>query len=265
MRVNYHTHTFRCKHATGDVEHYCRAAHRAGLQVLGISDHAALPDNRWSSVRMDFGEREAYCAAIEQAQEKFFGLTILKSMECEYDPAYRTYFEEELLGRLELDYLIGAAHFIPHDGGWIGAYGQITDAASLRSYTRAYVGLIEWGLFAFIAHPDLFGNSYLRWDHAAKSAAQEILAAAEAHKVPLEINAYGFRKAWVETPEGSRPMYPWVRFWELAAEHDIEVVVNSDAHRPEDVAGNLDDAAAIAARFDLPIADLSCLEPDLKC
>jgi len=40
------------------------------------------------------------------------------------------------------------------------------------------------------------------------------------------------------------------------------VVLNSDAHRPEDVAANLDDAAAIAARFGLRIADLSCLEPE---
>ncbi|HPX39764.1 MAG TPA: histidinol phosphate phosphatase, partial [Candidatus Hydrogenedentes bacterium] len=62
--------------------------------------------------------------------------------------------------------------------------------------------------------------------------------------------------------EGRRPMYPWIRFWELAAEYDIEVVLNSDAHRPEDVAANLDDAAAIAARFGLRIADLSCLEPE---
>jgi histidinol phosphatase-like PHP family hydrolase len=57
-------------------------------------------------------------------------------------------------------------------------------------------------------------------------------------------------------------MYPWLRFWELAAEYDIEVVVNSDAHHPEDVAANLDDAAHIATRLGLRLADLSCLEPE---
>ncbi|HQE76936.1 MAG TPA: histidinol-phosphatase [Candidatus Hydrogenedentes bacterium] len=262
MQANYHTHTRRCKHATGDIEDYCRAAQHAGLSVLGFSDHAALPDNRWHSVRMEFDEREEYCAAIEHAQEVFHDMTILKSMECEYEPRYRAYFEDELLGRLELDYLVGAAHFIPHEGRCIGAYGNITSAAALRSYTRAYVGLIEWGLFAFIAHPDMFGNCYLEWDAEADACSREILAAAEAHGVPLEINGYGFRKAWVETPQGSRPMYPWMRFWEVAAEFDIEVVLSSDAHRPEDVAANLQDAAGIAAQFGLRIADLSCLEPD---
>ena len=105
-------------------------------------------------------------------------------------------------------------------------------------------------------------NSYLAWDRHAEACSREILRAAEAYGVPLEINGYGFRKPRVDTPEGRRPMYPWIRFWELAAEYDIEVVLNSDAHRPEDVAANLDDAAAIAARFGLRIADLSCLEPE---
>ena len=186
---------------------------------------------------------------------------LLKGMECEYAPAYRAYFEDELLGRLELDYLVGAAHFIPHDGDWLGVYRGITDAATLRAYAAAYVALIEWKLFAFIAHPDLFANSYLAWDRHAEACSREILRAAEAYGVPLEINGYGFRKPRVDTSEGRRPMYPWIRFWELAAEYDIEVVLNSDAHRPEDVAANLDDAAAIAARFGLRIADLS-LEPN---
>lgn len=262
MQSNYHTHTFRCKHACGDVEDYCRAAREAGLTVLGISDHAALPDNRWLSVRMDYAERDAYCTAIANAQERFPELTILKSMECEFAPEYRAYFEDELLGRLELDYLVGAAHFVPHEGGCIGAYGEITDAASLRSYTRAYVALLEWELFAFIAHPDLFANSYLEWDAAAEAAGREILAAAEAYRTPLEINGYGLRKTWLDTPEGRRPMYPWRPFWELAAEYDIEVVLSSDAHRPEDVAANLEDAAEIAARFGLRVAELACPAPE---
>ena len=32
MNANHHTHTYRCKHATGDVDDYCRAARRAELR-----------------------------------------------------------------------------------------------------------------------------------------------------------------------------------------------------------------------------------------
>ena len=33
---NYHTHTFRCGHASGDVDDYCVAAKEHELQVLGM-------------------------------------------------------------------------------------------------------------------------------------------------------------------------------------------------------------------------------------
>ena len=62
---NYHTHTYRCQHASGDVEDYCQAAVEQGLQVLGISDHTALPDDRWPNVRMAFSDLPDYTAAID--------------------------------------------------------------------------------------------------------------------------------------------------------------------------------------------------------
>ena len=43
---NFHTHTYRCKHAAGDVADYCKAAVGFGMKTLGFSDHSALPDDR---------------------------------------------------------------------------------------------------------------------------------------------------------------------------------------------------------------------------
>ena len=53
---NLHTHTYRCKHAEGDVNDYCREAAKAGLSIVGISDHVPFPDNRWLDVRMHYSE-----------------------------------------------------------------------------------------------------------------------------------------------------------------------------------------------------------------
>jgi histidinol-phosphatase (PHP family) len=74
------------------------------------------------------------------------------------------------------------------------------------------------GLFAFVAHPDLFANAYLAWDAEAEACSRAILAAAADLSVPLEINGYGMRKPEIETREGVRRKYPWRRFWELAGE-----------------------------------------------
>ena len=40
---------------------------------------------------------------------------------------------------------------------------------------------------------------------------------------------------------------------ELAAEYGVKTVAGSDAHRPEDVWGNIEDAFAIAEKFGLEI------------
>ena len=60
----------------------------------------------------------------------------------------------------------------------------------------------------------------------------------------------------MDTPEGKRPQYPCLRFWELVAGHGgIEAVAGSDAHRPQDVWGNLDDAFAMAERLGLSVGN----------
>ena len=257
---NYHTHTYRCKHASGDVPDYCRTAVAQGLTVLGMSDHTALPDNRWPGVRMDFRELPDYCHAIDNARETFTELTILKGMECEFADSYASFYRDTLLGELQFDYLIGAAHFFPLDGEWVGSYGGAGSVAGLRAYAGDFVESMESGLFAFMAHPDLFGNCYHTWDANTAAAAADIFTAAAALKVPLEINGYGLRKPLIDTPAGQRRMYPWRPFWELAADYDISVIVNSDAHRPQDVGSSMAEAAAIGETCGLPFADLSHLE-----
>ena len=158
LTKNYHTHTYRCQHATGDVADYCQAALKQGLTVLGMSDHTALPDNRWAGVRMDFQELSGYCRAIDEARESFPNLTILKGAECELSDEYLAFYQETLLGEYQFDYLVGAAHYFPLNGEWIGAYGGADTATGLRAYADYFIKSMESGLFAFMAHPDLFGN-----------------------------------------------------------------------------------------------------------
>lgn len=257
---NYHTHTWRCKHASQDVSAYCQAAVDQGLKVLGISDHTALPDNRWPHIRMDIDELPSYCAAVDKATTDFPQLRVLKAAECEYSKEYDTFFRDTLLDELAFDYLIGAAHFFPMEGEWIGSYGGADSLTSLQAYADYFIQSMESGLFAFMAHPDLFGNSYHVWDQNTIAASNDIFTAAAELKMPLEINGYGLRKPKIDTPEGQRCMYPWLPFWEMAADYEIQFIVNSDAHRPTDVAANLEEAASIGQQCGLTMADLSHLE-----
>ena len=85
-RVNLHTHTCRCKHAKGNIADYCEAALKAGISILGFSDHSPFPDAEYASSRMDFSELPDYRKEIEDAKQKFPQLTILAGLEIDTAP-----------------------------------------------------------------------------------------------------------------------------------------------------------------------------------
>jgi histidinol-phosphatase (PHP family) len=257
FRANYHTHTFRCGHATGDAPEYAALAAAAGLEVLGFSDHTPLPENRWGGWRMVMAQIDEYEAAVARAAAEQPGLTVLLGMECEWAPDLRAFYEDELLARRGYDYLVGASHLTELDGEWISSFDRLGGSSrALAAYAAQCVRTMESGLFAFLAHPDIFGNSCRAWNPDTAACARDICVASARLGIPLELNSYGFRKSRVESDDGLRPGYPWPPFWQVAAEHGAQVVLNSDAHHPQDVAANYDDVAALRDRFGLIEADL---------
>jgi histidinol-phosphatase (PHP family) len=254
---NYHTHTRLCRHAEGMPDDYAAAALQHGLQFLGITDHTPLPDDRWLGVRMCMAQLDEYVQSIKRAQETYPQLTIFAALECEYVPEFHSFYEEVLLGEYAFDYLVYAPHWFLHQGEWLGIVGQSDTPERLVSYGKHAIRGLETGLFTFLAHPDIFGNDYLQWDASAQSCARDILAAAEALDIPLEINGLGFRREKVETPDGTRNMYPWRPFWQTAQDYCISVTTNSDAHRPQDIIANIDDARSLARELDLNIIELN--------
>jgi histidinol-phosphatase (PHP family) len=252
---NYHTHTSRCKHASGKPVDYALAAKDGGSTILGMSDHTPLPDGRWLYVRMEMEELSSYEKDIEEAQAAVPEITILKGAECDWAEEYRAFYENELLAARNFDYLIGAVHWFPHRGDWISLW-EIENASMLSSYARHISRAMESGLFAFIAHPDGFGAGYHRWDENAKLCIKDILEAAEETGTILEINGYGLRKQAVHS-FGSVPRqpYPLDRFWEAAGTMKIKAICNSDAHKPSDVLASIPSAEEIAREFSVTLAD----------
>lgn len=247
-RVNLHTHTFRCKHAVGAPREYCAEAVRQGLCTLGFSDHQPFPDGRFDESRMPFGDLETYAREIETARQEFPELNILTGLEADYVRALgKSFYEEEFFNKRKFDYLILGPHFNdpPEAGAGAGA------AENVRLRVESTIRAMETGLFAYVAHPDMFACTGLSWTPEIEALCKELVSAAVALKVPLEINAYGLRKPWIDTAEGRRPQYPWRPFWELVAELGATMVVGADAHRPEDVWSNAEQTAAWGAQFGL--------------
>ncbi|MBF0422877.1 MAG: histidinol-phosphatase [Magnetococcales bacterium] len=233
--INLHTHTWRCHHAQGDVDAYCQKARERNLHLLGFSDHTPLPDGRWASIRMDMSHLEAYDLAIETARHQYAPLHILKGMECEFVPEFVNFYRETLLDERKFDYLVGGVHLFDCDGQWLYTSGGVQDAKTLRVYTDFFIAAMDSGLFRFMAHPDLFAGSWLHWDAQTQSCMRALLDAARSLEIPLEINANGLRQWPIQDGACRRQPYPWLPFWEMAAEFQIQVVVNADAHHPDEI------------------------------
>lgn len=250
---NYHTHTVRCKHATGTVADYIEAGIKLGMTEIGISDHTPLPNERWLSARMPMKDLGDYIEEIDLAIEKYPQIKILKAAECEYAPEYEAFYNEVLLQEHSFDYLVGGVHYVPYHGSWLGC-GELTPR-HLGAFAKYTIESMESGLFSFMAHPDVFGYAGLSWDDNCVACSKDIFIAAQELNMVLEINGYGLRKQELKTPDGYRRPYPLSQFWELAQEYDIKVICNSDAHQPQDIAANIDEALMIAEENNLVLAD----------
>ena len=68
---NYHTHTRRCGHASGDDEEYVLAAIKAGYKVLGFSDHAPYRNYPHKGSHMDIEDFAGYIESIHSLKEKY--------------------------------------------------------------------------------------------------------------------------------------------------------------------------------------------------
>ncbi|MBF0110608.1 MAG: histidinol-phosphatase [Magnetococcales bacterium] len=233
--VNLHTHTWRCQHARGDVAEYVLQARERGLRVLGMSDHTPMPDGRWGSIRMALEDLDGYDRAVEAARSGGGTLRVLKGMECEFVPEFTSFYRETLLGERKFDYLAGGIHLFLLDGEWVYVSSGVRDARGLRAYTDFFIEAMRSGLYAFMAHPDLFASAWQSWDREAAACTRAMLEAAADLGVPLEINANGLRQWPIRDGATTRQPYPWSPFWEMAAGYRIKALVSADAHRPEEI------------------------------
>ena len=242
--INFHTHTYRCHHASGTVEEYLKSAADAGIKVIGISDHAPEPLDS-TNCRMPMAELDDYIGEVRSAAEKFPQLDVLLGAEVERFPHFDSFesVREIYVEEHKFDYLIGAVH--PGVYYWEDAD---TDEGLLEIYRRMVkenIQMIESGLFVCMAHPDIFGAIAGNWQKEYSSLARKLITAACDCKVFLEFNTYGMRKPL----RNGRWQYPLLPFWELASEMKAPTVIGIDAHRPQDVAAKWLEAEQLLAEL----------------
>lgn len=223
MKHNYHTHTPRCKHASGSEEEYLKAAIDAGFETFGFSDHAPFffVGDYVSPSRMDMSEIDEYFDTLLSLKEKYRDYIDVKiGFEIEYYPRLWDRAIEKYKN-YPLDYLILGEHLIGNESiSAINAFAPTTDENVLKAFVDHCINAVNTDRITYVCHPDnvnFVGDS----DVYANEMSRLILACKD-KRIPLEFNMYGMR-------DGRH--YPKSLFWETAAKLGASAVLGQDCHK----------------------------------
>ena len=256
MIANYHTHTYRCGHASGDESDYLRRAMDAGLLTLGFSDHTPYDfydeGERSQPMRMKMGELQGYADSIRSLAETYRDrIRVFLGVEAEYYPKYFSRTVEKLRDN-GVQYMILGQHFLGNEIGEAYCGRPTDDPRILERYVSQSVEALETGKFTYFAHPDLMLYTGDARDYFRQM--RRLCRAAKETETPLEINILGIRE---------KRHYPRESFWRIAGEEGNIAILGCDAHSPENVVDTVSEKKAIsmAHRCGVPLLDSLELRP----
>ena len=245
---NYHTHTKRCGHATGEDEDYVLEAIGYGYRNLGFSDHAMLPDFSEPYTRGDFSLFHDYCDSIRSLAKKYEDqIDIYLGFEAEAFPSYFPFFKE-LVENGVLDYMILGNHCVINENKEIVCrFSNITSASQLYLYRDLAVQALQTGMYKIFAHPDYFMSNISQFDSDCKKVSRSLIETCMAYDIPLEINVAGIRNGKKEIGGEKRWRYPTDEFFSLVEKYHAKCIFGIDAHAPEQLSD--DSGNFLAAQF----------------
>lgn len=226
-KYNFHTHTYRCKHAGGTEREYIESAIRNGIKILGFADHVPCPfkeKGRVSGIRMDMSMAPEYVYTLKRLKEEYKNeIQIYIGFEAEYIPEF--YPEQLAMCReLDCDYMIMGQHFLSGEPGVTYTGVETKSEERIKAYVDSVLAGAATGHFMYIAHPDLIhftGDEKIYRLHMGR-----MCEGLKKMDIPIEINNVGMA--------GNRH-YPTPLFWEIAGQTGNTAVIGLDAHSLRDM------------------------------
>lgn len=119
-----------------------------------------------------------YIESIHALKEKYRNQISIKiGLEYEYFPEY-IHWLKEIIKEYRLDYILFGNHHYHTDEKFPYFGHHTTNRDMLDLYEESTIEGMESGLFAYLAHPDLFMRSYPEFDKHCISVSRHICRAA---------------------------------------------------------------------------------------
>ncbi|QHT60054.1 histidinol-phosphatase [Paenibacillus lycopersici] len=234
MKFDLHTHHFRCGHADDRIEDYIQAGIKAGLAVIGISDHSPYffsdQDRLNPGIAMAKSEFANYVDEVLRLKGKYEGrIDVLLGVESDFFPEHIELYRS-IYARYPFDYIIGSVHqsrgvSIFNRNRWKGL-SEARKQEEKRHYYKLIGQSAQTGMFQVLGHIDAMKGYYPAFsDIQADDAIDEALKLIADSGVSIEINTSGSTKdvgGW----------YPSDAILERACHYGVAVTFGSDAHKP---------------------------------
>lgn len=224
-----------------NVERYRAVAEERGIAELGVSEHVyrftqaldVWAHPFWVSHAHD--DLDAYCSFVREQTDLRLGI------EADFVPGAEDRIANLLEAR-DFDYVIGSVHFVREGAVDMDDYSVWDSGRSVEEIWRRYFETIgeaaRSGLFDVLAHPDLVkvwgadrplpeGDLRRYYELALDGIAESGIA--------VEVSTAGLRKP-------AKELYPAPAFLQMCLETGAPVALSSDAHRPEDVGHDYEQA-----------------------
>lgn len=249
MLTDYHVHMAETGEFTVEYyKKYLEQAKQAGIEELGISEHAYffyetknILSNPWVDNRrhLHFRDYRNFFDEVRKAE-----LPIKMGIEMDYYPGKEDVIESFLEG-YPFDYVIGSVHWI---GDWGIDLADFKEEYEKRDIEEVYVQyydqivqMAESKLIDIVGHIDLIKIfNYQPKDEAfLEDQYDRVVDALAKSDTCIEISTAGLRK-----PVGE--IYPDKVLLQKCYDAGVKIVINSDAHAPEHVGYQYDQAIELA-------------------
>lgn len=253
MITDYHVHLETGPYSLDWLKKYLEVAQEQGITDLGFSEHGyrfkqskEILYNPWIE-KQQTENVEEYVNLVLKAKKQ--GLPVKLGVELDFVPGKEKKIEN-FIQSYPWDYVIGSIHWIEDWGFDLPEmkekwdHGKVIDIYG--SYFSIMKQLLASHLFDIIGHLDVikvFGYKPEQKDYdILLSLYDQIIEPIKKSGAVVEMSTAGLRKP-------VRELYPSKELMEQLTANNIPMMINSDAHRPEDVGAGYEQGIAYLKKY----------------
>ncbi|MFP4525259.1 MAG: histidinol-phosphatase HisJ family protein [Bacteroidales bacterium] len=240
MLVDYHTHTF-LSDGKGKHNEFVKAAYEKGFEEIGFSDHFSIVPTEWGINENDIQYMKETIIALKENTN--LPLKIKFGAEIDYIPG-KEKETEKLISSLPLDYVIGSIHFIEY---WnFDTSPDHYDDKDIETLYEKYFNLlnsaVNTGMFDIVGHADVIKKFNHRPKKKPMEMYEKVIESIATNNMTVELNTSGKNKPCKE-------FYPDITFLEMCYQNNIPMMINSDAHKPDQIGQYFMEAAELLKKI----------------